>query len=189
MDKSNREFRRNLSIIPILRMKFTSLKFQRIRKISNSSTQFSPNIRIFSHTQSLIQRFQGYENFINNSSNMIPPNFSMPTPKYWQHSPIQHFGQSSPQMLSTPRATGMSSRTSNDKDPTTPTSVLETQLSQPSTPIDLEILNGEVNMSSKWTIEENEHLANSFVMISDDLIVKNYQKASAFWKRVTNSQQ
>ncbi|XP_042465718.1 glutathione S-transferase T3-like [Zingiber officinale] len=88
--------------------------------------------------------------------------------------------------------TGMSFTPSMSNEPATPTFVLETQLSDRESPI--EVLNLEKVVSnaegtrkcSSWTKVEDEVLARSFVTISDDQIIDNDQKGDAFWGRVAS---
>ncbi|KAK6141343.1 hypothetical protein DH2020_024893 [Rehmannia glutinosa] len=85
-----------------------------------------------------------------------------------------------------------------DKEPTTPSSFQEFQFPQYSTQVGLENIipdkdkemSKEVGSSvrgsrrTKWTMEEEVHLAKSWVNISQDPIVGNEQKDQAFWKRI-----
>ncbi|XP_073063950.1 glutathione S-transferase T3-like [Primulina eburnea] len=79
-----------------------------------------------------------------------------------------------------------------ENEPATPTFVLETQLSDRESPI--EVVNLENVDSgaegrkkrSTWRKVEDEVLARSFVTISDDPIIGNDQKAEAFWGRVAS---
>ncbi|XP_073066031.1 uncharacterized protein [Primulina eburnea] len=79
-----------------------------------------------------------------------------------------------------------------ENEPTTPTFVPETQLSDRESPI--EVVNLENVDSgaegrkkrSTWRKVEDEVLARSFVTISDDPIIDNDQKAEAFWGRVAS---
>ncbi|XP_073138751.1 glutathione S-transferase T3-like [Henckelia pumila] len=90
----------------------------------------------------------------------------------------------------TPHTTGVHFLAPIPNEPTTPTFVPETQLSDRESPI--EVFNVEKPISnaegtkkrSTWTKVEDEVLARSFVTISDDPIIGNDQKADAFWGRV-----
>ncbi|KZV14534.1 protein STRUBBELIG-receptor FAMILY 3 [Dorcoceras hygrometricum] len=80
-----------------------------------------------------------------------------------------------------------------EKEPATPTSVPETQLSKREIPVDLEHLDkvddvgGEGNKKrSNWSKTEDEVLARSFVTVSNDPINGNEQKADDFWGRVAS---
>ncbi|XP_073314759.1 uncharacterized protein [Primulina huaijiensis] len=74
----------------------------------------------------------------------------------------------------------------------TPTFVLETQLSDRESPIEVVNLEKAVSNAdgsrkrSSWTKLEDEVLARSFITISDDPIIGNDQKADAFWGGVAS---
>ncbi|XP_042457966.1 glutathione S-transferase T3-like [Zingiber officinale] len=92
----------------------------------------------------------------------------------------------------TPHTTGMSFTPSISNEHATSTFVLETQLSDCESPI--EVVNLEKAISnaegtrkrSSWTKVKDEVLARSFVTISDDPIIGNDQKADTFWGRVAS---
>ncbi|KZV37401.1 hypothetical protein F511_01269 [Dorcoceras hygrometricum] len=112
----------------------------------------------------------------------------MPPPNYWPITnnpyltPSTYYGYHNPQPNDFPL----------EKEPATPTSVPETQLSERETLIDLEHLDnvdvgGEGKKKrSNWSKAEDEVLARSFVTISDDPIIDNEQKADAFCGRVAS---
>ncbi|XP_042410153.1 glutathione S-transferase T3-like [Zingiber officinale] len=103
-----------------------------------------------------------------------------------------YFTQSVVHGYGTPLTTGMSFTPSMSNEPATPTFILETQISNRESLIEVvnlekAVLNDEgIRKRSSWTKVEDEVLARSFVTISDDPIIGNDQKADAFWGRVAS---
>ncbi|XP_042386813.1 uncharacterized protein LOC121978549 [Zingiber officinale] len=76
-----------------------------------------------------------------------------------------------------------------EKELTTPPSPLESQFPPHSTQVEVEKIdfNANVEMGSKqtfWIVEEEQHLAKSYINISTDSAIGNSQKDKAFWKRI-----
>ncbi|XP_042404553.1 uncharacterized protein LOC121994662 [Zingiber officinale] len=76
-----------------------------------------------------------------------------------------------------------------EKELATPPSPLESQFPPHSTQVEVEKIdfNVDVEMGSKrtfWTVEEEQHLAKSYINISTDSAIENSQKDKAFWKRI-----
>ncbi|XP_042446649.1 glutathione S-transferase T3-like [Zingiber officinale] len=76
-----------------------------------------------------------------------------------------------------------------EKELAAPPSPLESQFPPHSTQVEVEKIdfNVDAEMGSKrtfWTVEEEQHLAKSYINISTDSAIGNSQKDKAFWKRI-----
>ncbi|XP_042380438.1 uncharacterized protein LOC121972885 [Zingiber officinale] len=76
-----------------------------------------------------------------------------------------------------------------EKELATPPSPLESQFPPHSTQVKVEKIdfNADAEMGSKqtfWIVEEEQHLAKSYINISTDSAIGNSQKDKAFWKRI-----
>ncbi|XP_073020964.1 glutathione S-transferase T3-like [Primulina eburnea] len=94
---------------------------------------------------------------------------------------------------STPHTTVMPFISLISNEPATPTFVSETQFSDRESPIEVVNLKKKTDsnvegsrMRSSWTKVEDEVLARTFVIINDDPIITNDQKADAFWGLVAS---
>ncbi|XP_042465773.1 uncharacterized protein LOC122048245 [Zingiber officinale] len=127
-----------------------------------------------------------------------PQNFSYPTqypPNFQniqylqQYPPYMHLPQPPSAMVldESRRASIGASRV--EKELATPPSPLESQFPPHSTQVEVEKIdfNVDAEMGSKrtfWTVEEEQHLAKSYINISTDSAIGNSQKDKAFWKRI-----
>ncbi|XP_042415263.1 glutathione S-transferase T3-like [Zingiber officinale] len=76
-----------------------------------------------------------------------------------------------------------------EKELATPPSPIESQFPPHSTQVEVEKndFNVDAEMGNKrtfWTVEEEQHLAKSYINISTDSTIRNSQKDKAFWKSI-----
>ncbi|XP_073291075.1 uncharacterized protein [Primulina huaijiensis] len=139
-----------------------------------------------------LQNFQGFGNSMNHP-NYAPRGSYKPLPaEYWQNMSHPYFTPPVVHGYSTPHTNVMPFTSPMSNEAVTPTFVLETQLSDRESAIEVVNLEKAVSNAeglrkrSSWTKIEVEVLARSFVTICDDPIIGNDQKANAFWGRVAS---